>query len=502
MKVFLRLFTGILTLMIISFAVFGTLFFHSSFRALQGREISANEDQTKMIIYSLLTAVDSVENEYVPGDSDFSDIMGTLFSNFSVQNSGMSLYDSGKNPIYVRGSIYEQNGFSEKLINGLNKNESLQKIALYKNRHYVVSVSVVKINDGKYYLSVSQDIEYLYIYRNDMYRYYCILVGSVLLLTIILSLLLAYRFTKPIAVLSKASMNFAEGDYDRRVQVTGNDEITDMMVNFNIMAAKISDNIFQLSESARRQEEFTGAFAHELKTPLTAIIGYSDMLKTMKLSEEDRIMSADYIYSQGKRLERLSHSMLELCSMSNTKIQKTALSIEGVVRESIDMVDMALKKAGIKVEYQIEEGNLWGEHDLLVTLLVNILDNGRKACEADKTANILEEGKTEKINKDYKTEYVIEISGIKQADKYNLQIRDNGCGIPKEDISKVKEAFFMVDKSRARKAGGAGLGLALCTKIVELHGAKMDIHSELGMGTVIILEFREKTDENIIAQNI
>ena len=112
--------------------------------------------------------------------------------------------------------------------------------------------------------------------------------------------------------------------------------------------------------------------------------------------------------------------------------------------------------------------------DLLESLFLNLVDNARKACDVD--GSIMLEGRNENNG-------------------YCFWVKDNGCGIPESEIKKITDAFYMVDKSRARKEGGAGIGLALCVKIAHLHNAVFEIKSKEGCGTQVILKFRKDRNE-------
>lgn len=465
MKLFMRLFTCILSLVLLSFAVFGTLFFHSSFTELLHREQEANTNQTKMLVYALLSSVDGAENEYVPKRADLAAIMRTLDSNFSNTRNGFALYNSTYDRIYESGIPLEQN-----MLRSLQaKPDSIiQKIVSPSDTHLLASIAGLRIHGETYMLVISEDIEYLYSYRQKMYGYYCILTAAVIFLSACISFVLSYHFSKPIAALSKTALCFAEGDYQKRSPVTGHDEITDLMKSFNLMADKIEENITALAEAARRQEEFTGAFAHELKTPLTSIIGYSDMLRSVELSDDEKITAADFIYQQGKRLERLSHSMLSLTELSHAGQTIQQISAASLFAEVEAMTRYMMEQDGIDCRFFLKDAHLTAEKDLLVTVFCNLLDNARKAC-------------TNAPGK-------IAVLGGAAQDSYVVKIIDNGCGIPAADIPKVQEAFFMVDKSRSRKAGGAGLGLTLCGKILDLHKGTLEIRSQEGTGTIVTVK--------------
>lgn len=466
MKIFIRLFTSILSLLLISFMIFGTLLFYHSFQLLLNRELNANENKTKMVAFALLSSVESVESQYIPEQEDYMSIMSNLAANFSGQEGGLGLYDAQKGIVYEKGIKTESINLADNMTS-LDEQTATQKVIIMDKKHYVISFAKVSLHKDPFILAVAEDVEYLYDYRKQMYRQYLLITCVVILLAGIVSFRLAYHFAKPISTLSKVSISLANGDYDQRIPVTGSDEITDLMKSFNFMADRTRESIHELEEAARRQEEFTGAFAHELKTPLTSIIGYSDMLQTMELSESEQRLSANQIYRQGKRLERLSHSMLALCSINNSTLCMERISARLIINEAVEMTKPSVEKEKLRLISRVADGVLFGERDLLVTLIGNLIDNSRKACTSQ--------------------DGFILVKGYTEGDKYIIKVVDNGCGIPREDIERVKEAFYMVDKSRSRKIGGSGLGLAICSRIVELHQGRLAITSEVNQGTVIMV---------------
>ena len=465
MKIFVRLFASILSLILISFAIFSTFLFYGSFQMLLKRELDANASKTKMIAFALLSSVETVETQYTPEEEDYFSIMNNLATNFSEQGGGLGLYDGQKNIIFEK-EMKEGTDLLES-VQWSDEQTAIQKVMYLEKKHYLISYATVLLHGEYYILTVMEDVEYLYDYRKQMLQRYFTITGVVIILACFVAWGLAYHFAKPISALSKVSISLANGNYNKRIRVSGNDEITDLMKSFNFMADRTRKSIHELEEAARRQEEFTGAFAHELKTPLTSIIGYSDMLQTMELSEEDQIMCAHQIYKQGKRLERLSYSMLALCSIGNSPLHMENVAAEHIIDEAIAMTEFSLQEAHIRILSEVSDGVLYGERDLLVTLIGNLIDNSRKACAKDSG--------------------IVSVKGFPEGKSYVIKVSDNGCGIPQEELEKVKEAFYMVDKARSRKAGGAGLGLALCNKIVELHGGTLDIRSKVNSGTAVFV---------------
>ena len=228
-----------------------------------------------------------------------------------------------------------------------------------------------------------------------------------------------------------------------------------------------------LALEAKQKEDFTAAFAHELKTPLTSIMGYADMLNSMKLTEEECHEAYFYIFSQGKRLESLSHKLLDLVSMDKNPIVFKPISTKSLEENIRVTMRPIWKQKGLRGKVDLEKHTIYGDSELLLSLFYNLLDNAVKAMDKGEGGFIL-------------------MKGSVRPEGYEIKVVDNGRGIPGEEISRITEAFYMVDKSRSRKEGGAGIGMALCQKIIQLHEGTLQIDSRLGEGTVMKVFLRKR----------
>ena len=215
---------------------------------------------------------------------------------------------------------------------------------------------------------------------------------------------------------------------------------------------------------AGRREEFIASFAHELKTPLTAIIGYADMLRSKEMTPKSRFTAAGYIFSEGKRLESLSLKLMDIIVAGKQGFEKKQFEVGYFIRSIAAVTVPSLSNDGITLDMRWEPGEIRVEPDLFKTLMINLVDNARKASKKND---------------------VIELYGKAEPDGYSLYVRDHGRGMKKEELSKIMEPFYMIDKSRSRAQNGAGLGLALCQRIAELHDSALEYESELGEGTTV-----------------
>lgn len=246
-----------------------------------------------------------------------------------------------------------------------------------------------------------------------------------------------------------------------------------------VRISELERSIENLQDVASRREEFIASFAHELKTPLTAIIGYADMLRSKEMAPKSRFTAAGYIFSEGKRLEALSLKLMDIIVAGKQGFEKKRFEVGYFIRSIAAVTVPSLSRDGMTLDLRWEPGEIEIEPDLFKTLMINLVDNARKASKKND---------------------VIELYGKAEDGGYALYVRDHGSGMKKEELSKIMEPFYMIDKSRSRAQNGAGLGLALCQRIAELHGTKLEYDSELGRGTTVRILLKgggsnEKTPE-------
>lgn len=285
-------------------------------------------------------------------------------------------------------------------------------------------------------------------------------------------LVITFTLTKPLHRLQGTTRRFAKGEYDVRAEISSRDEIGDLSKTFNYMAKTIESKMEELKDAVRRQEEFTANFAHELKTPMTSIIGYADTLYQKTLSPEEVHQLAGIIMNEGMRLEALSFKLMELVTLSQSNFQLEEARIDEVIADAVETIQPTAEKRNVRVQLQTESAWVRLEYDLFKTLLLNLMDNALKSG-------------TDRIN----------IQGSCEKEQYMISIRDYGRGIPKEDLQKITEAFYMVDKSRSRKEHGAGLGLALAVKIAKLHQTELVYESVAGQGTCVSFMLAKEADD-------
>jgi signal transduction histidine kinase len=290
------------------------------------------------------------------------------------------------------------------------------------------------------------------------------LVGAVALYAIL------DKVFKPLQMIAKASRKIAYGKYTERITLKGkNNELSSMAEDFNRMAEEIEDKIWQLEEETIRKQQFIDNFAHEIRTPLTSIYGFAEYMQKTKLTEENKVEFTNYIMNDSKHMKAIADSMLELATLRNFKPTKEEVSVEELFTEVSKTLESTLRSRKVELILKPIEGVIFGQRDLLKSLLLNCLANGIKAC-------------TEKDG-------VVTLEAVKENNQLIILISDNGCGIAPEDLGKVIEPFYRVDKARTRKGSSVGLGLPLAKQIVQIHQGRMEIASKVEVGTTIRITF-------------
>ena len=316
---------------------------------------------------------------------------------------------------------------------------------------------------GRIYFVTQWDVSKTMRQQDTMRQYftrcYLVALGAGMVLLGILSALL----TGPLKRMSKAARRMAEGCYEERLPRGGRDEIGVLAESFNQMAAAVEGKIGELSQAAQEKEDFVANFAHELKTPLTSIIGYADTIYQKELSREENRRASWHIWNEGMRLEALSLKLMELTVLHRQEFPLQELPGEELLADVAESLSPIFQDKGIEFHLRTEQAYVMADFDLLKTLLINLVDNSIKAGAGR-----------------------IELGGRKEEIRqkgYLVWVEDDGCGMEEEALSRITEAFYMVDKARSRKQHGAGLGLALGERIAAIHGSRLQFESRKGHGT-------------------
>lgn len=458
MKFSYKILLTTIVVMAVAFGVGGYFFVDYVFQTSLQREIEQAMDESSILQFAFETAALNVPSKYdVLRDTTVEEIGLNLEKGGQATTRLLRLSNEDKVPLYASEGFVEDTDF----LMQIDAQTRIYQVMQYGERYYIQTGAVLNTLDRILYLETMKDVTQVYQEKTQGFFFYRQLTLVILVCSSVFMLFLSYWMTKPIRLLTKATRKMTEGDYGYRAEVISSDEMGQLTDDFNHMAGVLEENIHKLENEVRAREDFIAAFSHELKTPLTAIIGYADLLRSRKLDEEQEFLSANYIYTEGKRLETMAFRLLDIIVTKRFELDGQFVDVRNLFRY---LEEMYAEKQEIQLRIYHDADKIWGDVNLLKSLLLNLVDNAFKASEPGG---------------------VVEVKGQKREDGYLFSVKDYGVGIPEEECHKITEAFYMVDKSRSRSKNGAGLGLALCVEILRLHDAELKIDSKLGEGTCI-----------------
>jgi signal transduction histidine kinase len=333
------------------------------------------------------------------------------------------------------------------------------------NNNYYIFVSNTLILDGNtYVLSLIKDVSYILISRRSQYQFFIGLSLIILLLLIIVSFYVTKFITKDITKLTMVTSRIKAGDYNARTNFVRDDEIGLIGKHIDEMAFEIENNIIELKQKTLSKQRFIDNFTHEIKTPLTSIIGYADILRKNKYDKKIFDKGLYHIYDEGLRLEHLSKQLNEMILLRNKDLDITTVNINSLIKDVIEVNEMRQYGKNLSLNVDCESFEIEVDKYLLKTVLINLIDNSIKASENNQT---------------------ITIGAVKEESTVTIFVEDQGRGISKADLDLITEPFYMVDNSRSKKEESFGLGLSICSELVNMMGASFKIESELGKGTKV-----------------
>lgn len=308
---------------------------------------------------------------------------------------------------------------------------------------------------GEITLLTALDVSPVYALRRELLRGAAALGLIGLTLAGALAIWISGVLTRPLSQLADAAAKLADGDYAAPLPAAKNDEMNALIHAFSRMSAAIDERETALRTQAEERQALIDALAHEMRTPLTAILGGARLLQQSRLSGSQQSELLDTMAREASRLSTMDERLLLLTRLDHEAPAFAPFDSRAMAREALSVY------GGVRLE---GDGAVFvGERELTILLLRNLVVNAQRA-------------------------------GGKEAVRVTLHpdgfdVTDYGCGMTKEQIARAFEPFYKADKARTRSAGGAGLGLPLCRKIARLHHGELHLESEIGRGTRVCYRF-------------
>ena len=296
-----------------------------------------------------------------------------------------------------------------------------------------------------------------------------VLSGAVaLLLSTLLALWMARTLARPLQRAAAAAERVAGGDYSAALEIRAPDEARRLAESFNAMTRAVA-------ASQRAQRDFVANVSHELRTPLTSIRGFAQAIGDGTASDLASVQrAATVIQDEADRLARLVHGLLDLTRLQSgdASLARELLDLAALARSCIERFALLAQRKGIALSVHAPAPvEACGDGDRLVQVLTNLIDNALRHTDAG--------GK-------------VTVSAQAKGGMASVAVSDTGHGIPKDDLPRLFERFYQVEKSRSRDGGASqasvGLGLAISSEIVRAHGGRIDVESIVGMGSRFTVE--------------
>lgn len=288
-------------------------------------------------------------------------------------------------------------------------------------------------------------------------------IGAIILVCII-SYFVAKNLSKPLIEMRIAADKMAKGDLEVRVETLGNDELNELGLSLNLLAAKL-----QLQEISRKN--MTSDISHELRTPLATIKSHVEAF-------EDGIFepTTERMHSLKEEIEHLIllvQDLEHLTAMESPEfsLDKKKIGLNSIIKKSLDAVSGAFVQKGVGLETNLTPDiELKVDPKRIIQVLMNLLSNSLRYTPTGGS---------------------VRVTTLLEKDSARIIVKDTGIGIPKEDLKQVFERFYRSEKSRNRELGGSGIGLTIVKRIVEAHYGQIWIMSDEGQGTEVHIRFKQ-----------
>ena len=282
----------------------------------------------------------------------------------------------------------------------------------------------------------------------------------------------AKKILKPIKQLNEATQKVAAGDFEIQLETQREDEIGELTKNFNVM-------VKDLSRIEILQKDFINNMSHEMKTPISSIKGFAQLLEEADLTEEEKKEYMEIIVEESDRLLNISSNILKLSKLQNKEKlnNKKDVNISEQIKKVILLLDNKRAEKQIEINYDLPDTVINGDEELLHQVWMNLLDNAIKFTNNNGHIHITIKNKEEKAI---------------------ISIQDDGIGMTEAEKRKAFERFYQVDESHGSE--GSGLGLSIVKRIITLSDGEIRIESKKGKGTTFIVElpYEESKSKNKI----
>lgn len=294
-------------------------------------------------------------------------------------------------------------------------------------------------------------------------------IKTYLLLSGVLAFVLMYiigKIFKPLDNLIDKTETIILENSNEKLPILANDEVGELSMKFNVMVDLLNENMETIKESSIQKQWLLDNLTHEMRTPLTSIQGFSEYLMRANATEEDKLVALTHINEESNRLKELINKMFDLMTLEKENLKIAKLRTEEIFDTIKKIEFQKLKSKNIELKVKIKADYFYGDKHLILIALTNLIDNAINASKDNSTIEV--------------AVYHTDATRI-------IKISDQGKGIDHKDLPNIFQPFYKSDKNRSATNKGAGLGLSLVKKIIDLHDGSIEVKSEKDMGTQIYI---------------
>jgi len=453
MKLSVKIFLGICIPSIIAIIIISSSLIFRSLKNNIENETNRCIQEFRLIEYNIEDAFKnstSIDKEIIKAYSDY-------YSDKQID----FIYYENKQEVYKSENNLKIHNLK---ILDVTRNNVLTEVQNMDDQYFVLIST--KLSNGNILIYV-RNIDSIYKIKDNLINLSIIVILIIIVLIAVIAYVISRTLTKPLNKMKVEMLKLSKGDYNINLK-EGKDEFGNLARNFNKMSKELENRNKELVEMITSKEVFIDNLSHEINTPLTSIIGYSELLEKANCTDEQKQKFLKYIQQESKRINDIHKKLLLLSYKKKADFDAKHIEVINVFSEIEKLVRFKLEENNINLQINSSLKTIYGDETLIIMSISNLISNA---------INVSKNGSR------------IIVNAFEDNNNKYIQVIDEGQGISKENIRKIVEPFYRVDKARSRKNGGAGLGLSICQSIMELHNGNMKIDSELGKGSIFTLEF-------------
>lgn len=421
MKLSIKIFLSICIPVIVSIAIVSTILIQKNYKISLEQEIERSTRELGILEKSITNTKEAnyVETKYIV----------QAYANYYRDKEITILYYENGKEVYKSHSMLEL--ADKDLLNVSDDETFVKRQFINQNQYLYIST---KIGESEVLIYV-KNIQFIYETRSSLIKLDAIIMILMLIGIAIIAYYISNNLTQPLKKMKQEIERISKGDFKINLK-EDNSEFGKLASSFNQMSRELENRDYELVESARNKQIFIDNLSHEINTPLTSILGYAELLEKVDCSEDQKISFLRKIQEQAKAINDIHKKLLLLSYKENADFEKNNIDVNKMLEKITQNLSSKIIDHRINLIIQNKLDKIYGDETLITICISNLISN---AIHASKDGS------------------KIVVNTLENSNEQLIEVIDEGIGISKENIEKIVEPFYRVDKARSRKNGGAGL---------------------------------------------